>query len=207
MVSAAVLPGMVQSLLAHLPDLALTVQTDRPHLLVEQLTDGRYDFLVAPTWQDRPPPGIERQLLFRDTLGIYCGAGHALEGRQGLQPRDLDGARWIGLGSGSPFDQDVRDLLQAAGSQPPRVDVVFLGEPVVLLDTLAQGAHLAVLPRFVLGQLAARFGLVELPLPWLPAIPRSMYLWSRAATLEDPAMQQVARLLQDEARRLQPRDT
>jgi DNA-binding transcriptional LysR family regulator len=65
----------------------------------------------------------------------------------------------------------------------------------VLLDTLAQGQHLAVLPRFPLQRLAERFGLLELALP-VPPRPRPIYLWCRTTTLEDAGMTAVAELLQ-----------
>lgn len=191
LVGAAAAGELVRVLLERFPDLALSVQSDRPHLLLEQLIDGHHEFVVAPAWLERPPPGIERRLLVADALGVFCARTHALAQRGGA----LDAQRWISLGSASPFDQEVREMLAAAGVQAMRVDVTVLGEAFVLLDTLAQGRHLAVLPRFPLRRLAGRFGLVELALP-APPRPRPIYLWCRATTLEDAGMASVAEVLQ-----------
>ena len=114
-VGAGLLPGLTRELLQRYPGIALTVQSDRPHLLVEQLVDGRYDLVIAPSWLDRPPPGIERFVLVKDDLGVFCGAAHALAAKRALGPGDADDQGWISLGTASPFDQDVREMLTSAG--------------------------------------------------------------------------------------------
>lgn len=70
-VGAAVLGELAPVLLRHFADLALAVQSDRPHLLLEQLIDGGHDFVIAPSWLEHPPPGIVRQLLADDELGVF----------------------------------------------------------------------------------------------------------------------------------------
>lgn len=185
-VGAALLPGLTQSLLRAYPDIALIVQSDRPHLLVEQLVDGRHDLVIAPSWLDRPPPGIERFLLVPDDLGVFCGASHALA-RQGVLAAGgaTDALNWISLGTASPFDQDVREMLNAAGVGGTRSEIAVLGEACMLLRILVEGRHLCVLPRFPVRLLRSHFPLVELALP-VPARPRPIYLWCRSTLLEDP---------------------
>lgn len=195
-VGAAVMGALAHQLLAQLPDLALSIQSDRPHLLMEQLIDGRHDFVIAPSWLERPPPGIARELLVADALGVFCGRTHPLAG-QPLGEGAVDGQSWISLGTASPFDQDVRDMLRAAGVARMRAEVTVLGEAFTLLDLLSRGRHLSVLPRFPLRRLMARFGVVELPWPGV-ATARPMYLWSRASAQEDAAMAQVGQLLREE---------
>lgn len=196
LVGAALVGELVRTLLQRLPDLAVSVQSDRPHVLVEQLIDGRHEFVIAPSWLERPPPGIERRLLIPDALGVFCAGTHPMAQRGSLQGDAAQALRWISLGSASPFDQEVRAMLAQAGVQQMRVDLTVLGEAFMLLDTLAQGQHLAVLPRFPVRRLAPRFGLVELALPQ-PAPARPIYLWSRTSTLEEPAMAAVCSLLQE----------
>lgn len=198
LVGAALVGELVRTLLQRLPDLAVSAQSDRPHVLVEQLIDGRHEFVIAPSWLERPPPGIERRLLIADALGVFCAGTHPMAQRGTLQGDASQALRWISLGSASPFDQEVRAMLAAAGVQQMRVDLTVLGEAFMLLDTLAQGQHLAVLPRFPVRRLASRFGLVELALP-LPTPARPIYLWSRTSTLEEPAMAAVSELLLDVA--------
>jgi DNA-binding transcriptional LysR family regulator len=193
-VGAAVLGELALVLLRQFADLALAVQSDRPHLLLEQLIDGGHDFVIAPSWLEHPPPGIVRQLLVDDELGVFCGLRHLLARQTTLRAEDVDDRAWISLGTASPFDQDVRGKLEAVGVQRLRAEITVLGDASMLLDMLAQGQHLAVLPRFPLRRLAARFDLVELPMPGAP-MPRPIYLWSRSAMLEDPVMGEVSELI------------
>jgi DNA-binding transcriptional LysR family regulator len=185
-VGAALLPGLTQMLLQRYPDIALTVQSDRPHLLVEQLVDGRHDLVIAPSWLDRPPPGIERFLLVNDDLGVFCGRSHPLAAKGVLSSGDAGELNWISLGTASPFDQDVREMLTAAGVGATRTEITVLGETFMLLRILAEGRHLSVLPHFPVRLLQPHFPLVELSLPVRPK-PRNIYLWCRATLLEEPA--------------------
>lgn len=184
-VGAALMPGLVQVLQQQFPDMALRVQSDRPHLLVEQLIDGRQDLVIAPSWLDKPPPGIDRCLLVQDDLGVYCGTAHPLAARGRLDPGDADGMPWISLGTASPFDQAVGEMLRAAGVERPHNDIAVLGEAFVLLRILGAGGHLSVLPHFPMRLLRAFFPVTELTLS-VPSRPRPIYLWCRAPLLEDP---------------------
>ncbi len=185
LVGAALLPGLTQLLLKRFPDIALSIQSDRPHVLLEQLIDGRQDLVIAPSWLDKPPPGIERYLLVPDDLGVFCGLTHPLAARGRIEPGAADGMSWISLGSASPFDQAVREMLTAAGVGSTRTEITVLGETSMLLRILGEGAHLSVLPHFPMRLLQAHFPLVELKLA-APPQPRPIYLWCRSTLLEDP---------------------
>jgi DNA-binding transcriptional LysR family regulator len=185
LVGAALLPGLTQLLLKRFPDIALSIQSDRPHVLLEQLIDGRQDLVIAPSWLDKPPPGIERYLLVPDDLGVFCGLTHPLAARGQIEPGAADGMSWISLGSASPFDQVVREMLTAAGVGSTRTEITVLGETSMLLRILGEGAHLSVLPHFPMRLLQAHFPLVELKLS-APPQPRPIYLWCRSTLLEDP---------------------
>lgn len=197
-VGAALLPGLTQMLLRRYPDIALTVQSDRPHLLVEQLVDGRHDLVIAPSWLDRPPPGIERFLLVNDDLGVFCGPTHPLASQGALRAGNADELSWISLGTASPFDQDVREMLTAAGVGSTRTEITVLGETFMLLRILSEGTHLSVLPHFPVQLLQSHFPLVELALPVKPK-PRNIYLWCRTTLLEDPAFMVMKEAILDYA--------
>lgn len=199
-IGAALLPALTEFLLARFPHVALTVQSDRPHSLVEQLIDGRHDLVIAPSWMERPPAGLERTLLIEDQLGLYCGRAHPYAPRTQRKPprnpapawthQEAAATDWLSLGTASPFDADVREMLQAAGIHPSRIQISVIGEAHSLLTILEQGRHLAVLPRFPLRKLGNRFRLAELPLP-IPPKQRNIYLWCRTQLLEVPAMREV----------------
>jgi DNA-binding transcriptional LysR family regulator len=187
LVGAAFMPGLAEHLLQRHPGHHLSVQSDRPHLLVEQLVDGRYDLVIAPSWLSRPPPGVERFLLVEDDLGIFCGDRHPCAAGRKFAPGNPGEHRWISLGATSPFDQHVREMLEEAGVVSPRTEITILGEAFVLLRLLAQGRHLSVLPRFPMRLLRSFLPIVELELP-VSAQPRPIHLWCRATLLEDPAL-------------------
>lgn len=190
LVGAALLPGLTQMLLKDHPHTHLSLQSDRPHLLVEQLVDGRHDLVIAPSWLDRPPPGIDRTLLVHDDLGVFCAAGHPLAKRRTFPAAALASQPWISLGTASPFDQHVREMLREVGVETPHTEITVLGEAFMLLRVLAQGRHLAVLPRFPLRLLRPHFPLCELPLQFARR-PRDIFLWCRAALLEDSGFLQL----------------
>ncbi|MDO9435547.1 LysR family transcriptional regulator [Hydrogenophaga sp.] len=201
LIGAALSDTLTHTLLEHFPDLALMLQSDRPHRLVEQLIDGRHDFVIAPSWLEHPPPGLERQLLVHDSLGVFCGSPHPLARRRTLRAGDANGQRWLSLGTASPFDQDVRDMLAGAGIEGMQVEITVLGEALMLLQTLARGRHLAVLPHFPVRMLRPRYPLKELVLP-TPVTPRPIYLWYRATHGEDAALTAVRDLLVHEITQL-----
>lgn len=185
-VGAALVPGLAEHLLRRHPQIALTLQSERPHVLVEQLLDRRHDLVIAPSWLDRPPPGVERFLLVEDDLGVFCGGSHPLAARRKLDSDGAKGQNWITLGTASPFDQGVREMLEESGVRHLRADITILGEAFMLLRLLAQGRHLAVLPRFPIRLLQPHFGLVELALSGQRRL-RNIFLWCRQTSLEDPA--------------------
>jgi DNA-binding transcriptional LysR family regulator len=187
MIGAGLLPGLARQLLHDHPNIHLALESDRPNLLVDQLVDGRYDLVIAPSWLDRPPPGVERFLLAEDDLGVFCGSTHPLASSGALAGASAKGCSWISLGTASPFDQDVREMLKEAGVTTPRAEISVLGGAFILLSTLAQGAHLAVLPHFPMRLLSPHFPLVELALT-AQRKPRNIYLWCRTMLLQDPTV-------------------
>jgi DNA-binding transcriptional LysR family regulator len=187
LVGAAFVPGLAEHLLQRHPGHHLSVQSDRPHLLVEQLVDGHHDLVIAPSWLSRPPPGVERFLMVADDLGVFCGATHSCAESRTLSLGTPGEHSWISLGATSPFSQHVREMLEAAGVVSPRTEITIMGEAFMLLRLLAQGRHLSVLPRFPMRLLQAFLPIVELELP-VPPHPRPIHLWCRATLLEEPTL-------------------
>ena len=81
----------------------------------------------------------------------------------------------------------------------PRLEAVTTLEAFVLLEMLARGRHLSVLPDFPLRRLSRRFGLVSLPWPGPPAA-RPIYLWNRTTTTESGLMAEVGELILSQVR-------
>jgi DNA-binding transcriptional LysR family regulator len=198
LVSAAMLPGLTAYLLQRHPELAMNFLTDRPHLLIEQLVAGQHDLVIAPSWMDRPPQGIAREVLVDDRLGVFCGASHRLAPGGHLTPTDAAQERWITLGLASPFDQDVVGMLGDAGIHHPRTEITVLGDAFSLLSILAQGRHLAVLPHYPVRALRSHFPVQTLQID-ARARPRRIYLWCREDLLEDNTFVRVRQSVMDHA--------
>lgn len=187
LIGAACVPNICQHVLSDYPNIHLLVQSDRPHVLVDQLVDGRHDMVIAPSWLDRPPSGVERFLFTPDDLGVFCGKRHPMAKQGVWDMAQSKPTRWLSLGTASPFDQHVREMLKEAGVLSPKIEVTILGDVFGMLRLLEQGRHLAVLPRYPLRALSHHFSLAELDMP-SPTRSRDIYLWCRSNVLEDPTM-------------------
>lgn len=200
LIGAALLPALTPRLLAAQPGIALSLRVERPTRLVDQLQEDEHDLIVAPSWAQRPPEGIDRVLLAEDAIGVFCGHGHPLAA-SGRRPsaRDFHAHDWISLGTASPFEDDVFRMLSEAGIHRLRTQVATTGDAYVLLRLVQQGRHLAVLPRRLLRLLAPDFPLVELPVRAAPPR-RDLYLWWRSASDDDAAFGTLRETVQREAR-------
>ena len=184
LVGAALIPSLPAAMNRAGLQHALSVQSDRPHLLLDQLVDGKHDFVIAPSWLDKAPPSCERYLLVHDEIGVFCGVTHPV-----VATGDFSAAtRWISLGTASPFEKNVQQMLQDSGFSEAKTEMNVMGDSHMLLATLSKGEHLSVLPKYPLKSLASQYGLVNLVLPAAPQ-PRDIYLWCRTQLLEDDSLQ------------------
>lgn len=202
LIGAALLPLVVPELTRRRPGMSVTLQSERPQLLVEQLIDREYDLVIAPSSLDRPPNGIERSLLIPDSLGVFCGASHPLAKRRRLTFGEAADHPWVSqLGVDSPFARDTVELLGEIGVEQQRIEVNVVGEVVMLMRVLSQDRHLAVLPRFPINILGSWFPVVELQLDIAPKM-RELYLWCREASLADAGFIAVKETIEAVSREL-----
>ena len=94
---------------------------------------------------------------------------------------------WVSLGTASPFDQNVREMLRQSGLDHARPGITLVGDASIMLRILAQGRHLSVLPRYPMRVLGPQHGIREVPVGGR-AMARNIYLWCRTVSLEDAAM-------------------
>lgn len=170
------------------PSLSIVVSTAPPLRAVEQLVDGQVDVVIAPAVYAQTPPGIARALLAEDSIGVYCGPDHPLARRPVVSAQDLKDSAWINVGTSSPFQNEQVELLAKNGVNNVRTRFATLSDGVVLLDFLAQGKHLAVLPGVPLQLLRDRYPFAEIPLPQGTSR-RDMYVWCRNELMESEVIQ------------------
>jgi len=187
----AVAPNLIRHMLRALPDLSISLTVGRPNLLVERLGAGEFDLLIAPSIYEHPPKGISRALFMKDSLAIFCGAGHKLASQ--AHPGPITGAQlssspWLNIGFTSPFKDIETDFLSQNGVSERRIELATIGDATVLLSVLMDGQHLCVLPRNTVSLLAHMFPLIELPVRAASGR-RDLYLWSKSSDAGDETIQ------------------
>ena len=187
----AVAPALVRRMLTKQPDLSISLTVARPGLLVDRLTAGEFDLLIAPSIYEHTHKGIRRELYMKDRLAVFCGPRHALAQQAHAGPVSselLSASPWLNIGFSSPFEEIETDFLSRNGVTQRRIELATFGDASILLSVLMDGEHLCVLPRHTVSMLAPVFEFVELPLG-LPAGRRDLYLWSHTSDAGDEAIQ------------------
>lgn len=195
LIGMAAMPRVAEILLAEMPHLSLAVTSGRPQALVDQLIDGEHDLVIAPAVYEHTPEGISRQRLTEDTIGVYCAASHPLAQATAPKPEALEACNWLNVGITSPFQNVQFELLASAGVKNVRTQLVTVGDAVILLDVLAQGRHLAVLPGVPIELLRPRYDFRKLPLSGAPSR-RDLYVWCREDLADKHMFQTFFRVAQ-----------
>jgi DNA-binding transcriptional LysR family regulator len=183
LIGMGIMAKLAGRLMAQHPQLALTVTPAPPQRAVEQLIDGEVDVVIAPAVYAQSPVGIARVLLAEDAIGVYCSPTHPLAGKKHVDADALNHCDWINVGTTSPFQNEQMDLLAKNGVNRLRTRFATFNDGVILLDFLAQGKHLAVLPGVPLLLLRERYPFVEIPLP-KGSNRRDMYVWCREELMD-----------------------
>ena len=188
LIGMALLPSLSEALLRTQTQMALTVTTGRPLVLVDQLVDGDHDVVIAPALYNHIPPGISRTLLASDAISIFCGPDHSLARVTAPTAGDLGACEWMNVGTTSPFQNAEIEMLERSGIQRVRTQFATVSDAVILLQVLMRGRHLAVLPRLPVRLLGPQYPLVELKPPRGDTA-RDLYIWSRSELQADPSFQ------------------
>lgn len=183
----AIMPTLCASMAKLHPDIALTVYSDRPVYLAEQMINGDYDIVISSAVQAQTPKGFTRHLLVQDQFGLFCGSGHPLADQKILQLQDLEACEWVVIGNASPFKNTALAFLEEIGVRRVSTQLATVNDAVILLTVLMQGRHLAVLPRVITRLMQEAYALVELPLTAESAT-RDLYFWHREEIGEDVAV-------------------
>ncbi|MDM0001883.1 LysR substrate-binding domain-containing protein [Variovorax sp. J22P240] len=148
LLNAAILQGRER-----LPELTVTVSEGTREHLLRQLRTGRLDLVVGAAGDAVVPADLDCTPLYIDAPVIVCGTRHPLAAKR--KPA------WHGMvaeaGVLPPRATRVRAAIEALfrrnGSAPPRVLAETLSLDLIL-ELLAHGAALAVLPQHLARRLA-----------------------------------------------------
>ncbi len=113
--------------------------------LLQGVEEGRLDFALVRVASREP---IGRQLSFEPLLAVetvlVAGRGHPLARRRGVTAADLIGAKWMVLED--PLCLDVHEHFFAMHRIPP-TRAVHTNSPTLILDQVAHGGFLSLLPE------------------------------------------------------------
>jgi DNA-binding transcriptional LysR family regulator len=87
--------------------------------LLEHLSHGRVDLFVGRLPPEGESAGLQRELLFLDTLEVVCSPRHELASRRRVDFDSLQRYRWIVPGEDTTFYQQVAQSLRNAGAAVP----------------------------------------------------------------------------------------
>jgi len=165
-----------------------------PHAeLLEQLRDGRLDFLIGALRQPPPGPDVEQEPLFDDRLVVVAGSGHPLAraGRIGLER--MAEHPWVIARPGTPLRQLWRRLFETRGLKVPAAPVVC-GSVLTIRGLLIQGDFLTLLSPHQVRDDVACGALVTIGDP-IEETRRPIGLTTRADWRPAPAQKQFVELL------------
>ncbi|NVK41120.1 MAG: LysR family transcriptional regulator [Oceanospirillaceae bacterium] len=187
MIGMAIIPELIDRLTRKHPRMAITVTSDTPSMALDDLLDDLHDVVIAPAPHERALAGIHRELLLEDELGIFCGTSHPLAKQETITVEDFESAKWLSVGLASPFEEQFIKMLTAEGIKKIKTQTVFKNDAAMLIDLLARGHHLAVLPRLPVRALIDPDRITELDLGSASPNERNIYLWSNEKVIDSDA--------------------
>ncbi|GGO83407.1 LysR family transcriptional regulator [Marinobacterium nitratireducens] len=187
MIGMAIIPELVDRLTLEHPRMAITVTSSSPTTALDALLDDLNDVVIAPAPHERMLAGIHRELLVEDELGIFCSANHPLAKKESLAIDDFESAKWLSVGLAGPFEEQFIKMLTSEGIKKIKTQTVFKNDAVMMINLLARGHHLAVLPRFPTRAITRPDTITELDLGSARPTERNIYLWTSEKVIDSEA--------------------
>ncbi|MBU4612135.1 LysR family transcriptional regulator [Achromobacter sp. GG226] len=123
-----VLPGLgamlMPAVIAHLRErgiaLDLELRESTLDVMLPLLREHRLDLLIARMDNVALNTGMNRRILFTESVCVLASAAHPLHRRQRLTWADVAGARWVLPVAGSPMRHRIEQAFTQAGVPSPR---------------------------------------------------------------------------------------
>lgn len=159
----SVLTPMIASFQKKVPDMRFDVTLTYMPQLLRRLRRRELDVVVGPVDTMDITPGLSSRRLAASRNAIACRKQHPLTSIANLDPAMLLNYRWISPPTDSPLETDMRNIVNSLGNN--NVRTAFSGGSLSsLLQIMEQSDCLAVLPIYVVNQLAKRYDLTALDL-------------------------------------------
>jgi len=148
LLNAAILQGCQR-----LPELTVSVSEGAREHLLRQLRTGRLDLVVGAAGDSVTPADLEAAPLYIDAPPIVCGTRHALAANRRVEWSAMVIEPWVLPPRSTRVRAAVEALFRRAGGMRPRVLAETLSLDLIL-ELVANGAALAVLPQHLARRLA-----------------------------------------------------
>ncbi|MDP3082754.1 MAG: LysR family transcriptional regulator [Rubrivivax sp.] len=184
--SGTYLPRILAGFRALYPGIELVLKESLPDEVLPQVRSGAADLGIGTF--HRSEQGLQRVLLFKESLVAVFPRGHALDGKAPLAWRDLEGLPVLTL----PRDSVFRELAQsgfaaAAMVLQPAFEATYVGTLIGLVDA---GLGVAIVPGYATA--LADPGRVAWRRLEAPVVEREVQLVHRAGPSLSPAAQAFA---------------
>lgn len=188
---ALLVPRALAEFVRHSPATIVDVVEGSWRELIDPLREGSIDLMVGAI-RPEPPPGIEQQPLFNDSLSVFARAGHPLASRTNVGIADLAEQAWVVGPAGTPLRSHWSDLF-AGTSAPPAVPIEC-GSVMVIRGLLAQSDLLTLLSADQVALEVEAGMLVRIPID-LPGTVRTIGIATRAGWRPTRAQSRLIELL------------
>lgn len=195
--AAYVLPGVVNRILQTHPHVSITLRSAASEDLVELLLRDEIHLAVCRAVHQRD---LESLPLYEEELVIVAMPSHHLASATTLGFRDLANEVLVALHRSRSYREVVDSVLREADRAPRAIIDVDNSE--VAKQMVHEGVGVALLPRTAVAAELRAGTLVELPIPEMRSLRRSMVLLWRRGTTEPPAMETLVRFLRSRLRRM-----
>ena len=174
--------GMVK--LEH-PSLRISLQIETSDVLIERLSQGKLDILVARLFAQHDKTSLRYEALSEEPVSAITRPGHPLQRVANLGLRDVVGAGWIVPPAGSVLRHRFELMFQEAGLQAP-VNVVETSALLFFTKMLQQSDMIGVVATDV-ARYYASHGIVALLPITLPCKMDAFGIITRTDRLLSPA--------------------
>jgi DNA-binding transcriptional LysR family regulator len=115
----SLVPDAMAAFRARFPDVRLQLAEGAFPLIEPGLKDGTVDCYVGPQPGAPLAPELVREVLFTNTRGVMCRAGHPLAAARSL--RELAGAEWLATSITHRADEELEEIFRRHGLGAPRI--------------------------------------------------------------------------------------
>lgn len=191
----ALLPGAIAQAKREHPGLRISLDVETSPVLLDRMTQGLLDIVVARLGADRDKRMFHYEHLTEEPISAMVRNGHPLLAETGLQLADLADCGWIVPPEGSILRHRFDLMFQEAGMQPP--DNIIETTALLFMTRMLQRSDLVAVVSAEVASYYAAHGMVSvLPLA-LSCDMDAFGIITRRDRLASPGARVLMRTLKD----------